>query len=1071
MMRNVLLFLVTAALLAIGFVGYYRLTQIQPAARPQANRELTTLEDHVSVADDEVIKVPVATGGTAELPPGGRLEFTVFDEFTGKPKQRLRCMRWTKVPGTRNDIDVVEPQMTLYLPDGSVVDISADAGRLAADQVDAKRLQPKRGHLRGDVRLRVDRPGSPGDGADSLPRIEITLDVLQFDLELGQVRADGALRVHGPEFEIRGEGLELTWNEADKRVEALTIHRGERLDLTLTGDMLSGLVAGRDEGTTSQPTSARVVRAPRRLTTYSCVLDGGVRITHRKGEQTVGTLSAAQLRLLFDLGGDAGRTLSRGRADAAAPPHTDATPDDPAVERAPATSRPADTQPASQPAAIPERLIVEWHGPLNLVPVQSRVTAEPAQRRIEARGGDVRITLADGSTVDCGRLDYHEQTRRLWVYAREGGTVDLNLRDRLATSAESIYFDAGANQIKLIGDIRLMSAAAAGKRGDRFDIRCGLWAVLHLRPRQAGVEQAGALAVSFQDSGALDRAVFVGRVRVDVSGRRLSAQRLETVFRTPQPPAATRPAVAASRPRATGDLQLAAAEASGEVRLEAGSQRLGCTWMRVRFEQGVDGQTQPREVVARGAVWLHDPERDVSIRGRVLDAALTPGGQLEQGIVAGDRQRPAVAHARDYTIAGLQIELTLEPGAEDRAGGPPFHLRVPGRSRLTFVTRRSLAGQARPTATRVSVTSDELMQFDSDAKYNQVRFVGQVVVRNRNDRLEARELTLYLRDVIVGEAAASAGGPGRLLRSLPTTMRVGAALVRLALRAEATLGGSSRALFARQPADRRRIHKEPLRLVAQQAALISETYDPQTHRAVVMQRIDAPELTVEIPQRTVRTIGPTTLGMTSLRLERGEASQDRSAALGLPSGLISRGPSQTVLTAGRSMTYVYGEDGPDRKDSVLFEGGIRFVHVAGRQMKYLDRLLPELARDPEQIKQLKDRKTFLTCDAMELLLDVSQQEGVPRSPRLAWMNARGRVQLIDRQGAGVREVTAGQIEFDRAESTVRVLGDKVMNLPAKIETWNAEKNTYEKPAVGPAFVIHLDTNTVRAERVSGQLRR
>jgi lipopolysaccharide export system protein LptA len=395
---------------------------------------------------------------------------------------------------------------------------------------------------------------------------------------------------------------------------------------------------------------------------------------------------------------------------------------------------------------------------------------------------------------------------------------------------------------------------------------------------------------------------------------------------------------------------------------------------------------------------------------------------------------------------------------------------MPGVSTLVFTSDRGLQGQRRRSDARITVTCSENMAFDSDADTNEVSFVGNVVVRDGDDRLEAQRLTLYLDDEPAAAKATGVDSLGDWIRALPDTVRW---TMRVPGAARDTWRAAQDAEHKRlgQPqTPRARIRKQPLRLVAHQATLISETYDPGRSRPIVMQLITAPELTVEIPQRTVRTLGETTLGMTSLRL--GGGAPEEVDVLGLPSAMITSGPSHTAMRAGRSMTYVFAEDGPERRDSVLFEGGVGLVHVAGKQMDDLYELIPELRANPAATEHLKDRKTQLTCDRVELLLQVAQTpDGRQRSPRMTWMNARGDVYLVDQQGANHRAVTAGQIEFDRTEQTVRVVGDKVMNMLAKIETWNPEKNVYEVPAMGPSFVIHLDTNTVMSDHVSGELRR
>ncbi|RMF75317.1 MAG: hypothetical protein D6744_13630, partial [Planctomycetota bacterium] len=282
-------------------------------------------------------------------------------------------------------------------------------------------------------------------------------------------------------------------------------------------------------------------------------------------------------------------------------------------------------------------------------------------------------------------------------------------------------------------------------------------------------------------------------------------------------------------------------------------------------------------------------------------------------------------------------------------------------------------------------------------------------------------------------------------------------------------------LLGTQETPRRSVRKEPLRLEARKAWIVSETFDPVRQRRIVSQEITAPELLVEFPARTIRTVGETILGMTSLQPPGGdEASRE---ALGLPSALITSGPTQAALRCTKAMTYALGEEGPERVDSVIFEGDVLFRYVAGRQIRRLEELMPELAGDSEAQARLADRNTRLEAQRLALTLAARSNNAADGAVnlgalRLAWLSATGDVYVRDQIGAGVREIVAEQIEFDRGASTVRVLGDAGKNKLAQIFYENAQTGRFDEPARGPAFIIFLDTNTVKAEGgVSGSVGR
>jgi hypothetical protein len=198
----------------------------------------------------------------------------------------------------------------------------------------------------------------------------------------------------------------------------------------------------------------------------------------------------------------------------------------------------------------------------------------------------------------------------------------------------------------------------------------------------------------------------------------------------------------------------------------------------------------------------------------------------------------------------------------------------------------------------------------------------------------------------------------------------------------------------------------------------------------------------------------------------------------LPSALMTSGPSQTAMKCDKGMTYVVADDdSPEAQDQVLFEGGVLFRHVAGREMVNLEQMLPDVIAQPELLAQLKSRNAYMECDRLECGFVPADEPansgqgsvGGEPSMRLAWLIASGDVYLRDQQESVIRSVHARQTEFDRLRSTVRVLGWE--HVDARIYSENPETGQFDRPAIGKDFVIHLDTNTIRAGETRGELRR
>jgi len=811
------------------------------------------------------------------------------------------------------------------------------------------------------------------------------------------------------------------------------------------------------------------------MTTYACLLTGGVTVEHLRGDVRVGGLQADRLRLLFDVDDRAGERFAR-------------TPESSREESAPTVAEaPAAAPPASAPASAArpaERLVIYWSGPLELAPLSGQAPRRTPRRRLEALGGDILLTSRDG-TVRCGRLAYDEADKRLWLYARDDGQVAFDVGQRLTVRAAGVYVDQRERLVKLVGPVRLETGNARRAGGQRMKITCTVGAELHLAAGGQAPEGVGP-----DLSADLESARFLGQVQVRLEDRTLTADELVARFRRVPAPRDTSGLQKPEGSTGASDLTLEQAIASGEVELRRGEQRLTCAWARMDFSTSEQGRLVPVRLDARGAVALEDAPEQLAARGRQLVAGFGPEGRIRQAHVQGSDAHPAWVYARQYSVTGRDIRFDLDEPLESERGSrnPEFRMRVPGPARLVFWSDRSLRGRRRGRPVPIRVTCSKMLDVDARRGENAVRFRGRVVARTGHEQLEADSMTLLLQDVPVQEAkrrgAALAGAllspllPERAVRTLLAGVVAGRRFVALA---GATLdglrsgrpptwltGGTGR---SEKPT---RTRKEPFRLIAKNALIISEEFAPDDERPVVSQTLSAPELVVQVRERTIRTIGETILGMTSRQMPTGQATPRNT--LGVPSALLSRGPSQTALMCTDSMTYILGEEGDARRDSVLFEGNVRFRHVAGRQLHNLDELLPDVARNPDLLQLLDDRNVYLECGRLELILSVSGQGAdaydspASRGVRVVWLNATQNVYLRDQQGAGVREVYAEQIDFDRNAARVRVFGDPARNVPARVLYENKVTGRFDRPAIGPAFTVFLDTNTVRASAITGEFR-
>lgn len=1093
MIRNVVLIISTLAVLTGLYLGYTFLVG-EPTVVEDDTPDTAALPPGLKPQTDPGLSV-----GPINVPPGGRFEFTRYDERTGRPTDRIRGQEWRPLEGSKNEIEVRKPELMMLMGSGMIATITADEGRLTVERVHNTQMRPKLGWLRGDTQIVLSRPPEPGRPADRTAegeeRIVIRMPALEFDLELGELKTDEELSVTSPDYEISGRGLHLVWNQADNRVELLRLETGRELVLYGAGifDIQTApAAAAMPPAEGGQATSAAVAaqpvaggrpapatpatpatparggrRRPPRVHGYELVLAGNVVATQQRGDVKLGGIEAEELRLIFDMG--AGADLNVG------------------------TKRSSASQPASQPAAAPasrpareerEKLVVHWTGPLTLGPAAQPPKPGKPRRRLTAIGTPLKLSRGDQS-VECAKLEFRDDTQQIWLQAADGAQVQFGIGNGLTAAASSVYVDRARNVIKLLGDVAFESKKRGG--GRPLAMYCSQWAELRLAGDAAPADAAQPADPIGVEAGRLRSAAFMGGVRVELGDQTLTSGQLDATFRSGQPGERL-------------ESLLESAIATGGAHLQGEDGQLDCGEMRLTFATADNGELYPtkldaigdavirqersevrgdrviaelgappadpeqrtafvlRDLSIRGRAELVDPARRIRARGDELAAQFTGVSELAHATVSAATGAPATVQAAPYSIRGRRIEI-------DPAGQA---ITVDGYSELRLRTNRSLQGEVRGRSATVKIVSTR--KLDINGRENRVRFDGDVVVTSGAERTRADSLTLHLEDL--PDASAAAPRPPN-------------ALDRLGWLGSAALAGKPpqewAAVLLREKPRRAvgsvvggRVRKEPVRLVAENAIVESEEYAAGDPQPVVHSSINAARFDIDLVRKLIRTEGQTTLFLTNRRL--GQEVGGEREALGLPSALITKGPSQTVIQSDGGMVYAVGQSSGQRQDTVLFDGGVAFVHRAGREMVNLEQMLPQLAGDKAALDQLKARNAFMECRRLEVGFSIGADESragegvLPRSgPKLAWLIAQDGVYLRDVEGPGTREVNATRIEFDRANSLVKVFGSDAAD--ARVYYQNRETNRAETPAVGKRFIIDLANNTVRAGEFAGEARR
>ena len=1025
--RNLILLLSTAAVLAILFAGYW--TVLQGAGQPGGGGARAPLP--VAEAD---LPDTVAQVGAIEVPGGGAAAWTSYDERSGQPVMRFSCESYSPVPGSRNEVHCTRPRLTQRLPGGMVATVAGEEARLLVDRAGGTGLRPRSGRISGQARIIVDRAA----GLDQPPLSErpqdqvlVELDYFDFDLNIGSMRTTSAVRAVSRDFEITGAGLEFVWNQTSNRIEKLELAQGRRLVLHMQRDLASGPDEAPDAPAAPHAVSPAPAAAPmpaaapakRGAAGYEFTLSGGVLAQHyrsrrlAKSQHTsefVGEIDAEALRLVFDMQSSASLLAER----------------DPNASRGPFDPR--------------EHLVIDWSGPLSILPDEAQRPGDGPRRRVDALGERVVLRLPRGA-VTTGGLTLQHDAERLWLRPGPDGRVTMRLGG-LEASAGSVYFDGAQRVLKLLGPVWLRS----GERRDASEIACRDWAEFELQP-----SSGRTVGADIDGFGSVRRARFVGAVVANVDRERVTANELVAHFAE-----ATVATSASAADAAPGDglaTRIEAIEAGGNVLLTSGERRLSCWWLRAALDVDGEGRRAPRHVTADGFVMLVDRQRRLQAEGRRLDARLDDARRIDRAAISGTAEHPAKVRAEDYMVRGHEIDF--DSGRKT--------MKVDGWSELTFRASRSLRGLPQSGATPTRVVSRESLVIDLRPERNAVRFAGEVTARNGDEELLADAVTLYLGDASEEPGPAGATGASNVGRALHALLGQGGtaavSVARSSLAAvEAARGGGA----ADEPGPilgERLARKEPVRLLARNAVVQTNAYVAGDAEPILHQSLAAPEINVDIAARAIRTLGQTSLYMIDRRLDAEESAAG-------PSALVSRGPSQTILRSERALTYSLGADGPQRLDRVILEGDVRFRRVTGEELLDLERMLPRRAQDPALHRQLETRNTYLESDRLEceLRADAAGPGGGRSALALSWIGASGDVYLRDQRGDDVRSVETDRLEFDRLQGLVRVLGEG--GRLARVYNENLRTGRLDVPVVGPELLIDLRANTVRTQRIQGTIR-
>lgn len=617
--RKIALFLATVLIIGVAFIIYQWREDSPLLVRNAAdNRTSTPLRERVSTRP--VDETQLFEFRDVKVPPGESPRVRVFDR-KGNAKIVFQAVRWNAIKGRETAFNLESPSARLLLPGGQLAYVWADAGEVELQKGDGNNFNPRKGWLKGNVRIFVDR--SKPDWREANPdRIEpeqhpemivkMWLEDVDFDLDLGRLESKGAILVQAPDGTMTGRGLELVWNESTRQIKLLRILQGDRAWMRTSGlvdfgvggsvkEVETGDVAGPvgDSPKTAGPKNVKqgpaksaqaaapaaqperpaarkstreqlqfegtedqeqALRRPKdeRIDSYKVTFGGQVLAEQKDGSKTVGYIRSSLLQLVLDVGRE-----ERERVQ-----HAPGT--QPADGAAPKPVAPT-TSPAGLANATPEstsRIEIRWTGELVAVPDQTRLpepapeSDKPANSRAErfhliATGSPVDIFSRDSGAGTCQQLEYHAETRRVWLTGTRETLAQVVAGEGRELAGEKIYFDRQLGIARIEGPGRMVDVrsrkekdvppcmAELAREADREDpglqqseISWTRWAQVEFGIAQG--EPAAQLASATPGKPArkasavyLQHAAFEGDAQVKRGGDLFKGDRMEAIFVKP----------------------------------------------------------------------------------------------------------------------------------------------------------------------------------------------------------------------------------------------------------------------------------------------------------------------------------------------------------------------------------------------------------------------------------------------------------------------------------------------------------------------------------------------------------
>ncbi len=1023
----------------------------------------------------------------------------------------LAVTDWVPKDGSDREFLLTDPQVRMRTKDGNDVRITAREGVLEAQRKSGGGLDPRRGELTGKVVIEYDRRSEKDKAAlseternriDPYDLVRVEVEHIEFDLEYSKLVVPGAIHVLARDVELRGEGLEIRFDEADSRVESLRMARGGRIELFERGGKLGVNVPGidrRDERRMSvadwlrttiqsrldqQQQLNRGAAAPKPPPPIVAEADGVPVFRTNTQEKPSGPPVKYFARFEGDVDAKqltADATRSRLQADALEILRS-FTDEDKGRVRSPAAPTAATAAASADQPVTPtsDRIVLDWTGILlvdALAPGDERL-ADKVASRVTAIGAPARLSHPEGDAL-CAKLTYEPEGSEVRLLGSEADPVIVRSLDQgvMTGISASLRRRGDSLDIQVTGPGRLtggvdekafaLAMPSSPKSESFIEFNKEMTAQGRFVTRTT-VDFTGT--VSTREHRVLDRASFTGNVAMQQDDTRVQADIINLQF-------AKQSAAWGGQAGRAGIEQLVG---RGSVLMTQGSDRITCNGIDVALTTDADGRSQPLTATATGDVVAVQGERtlhakdklvvdfapvveaDVGARkaGTEVNRLRAYGGvtvfdpvqrldlsaeELDCTVVDGREIGKAVVTGAAEGPASVRLDTLTVAGRLITLDVPDQWAEVPGEGRLTLLSGKDLDGRKVSKPVPIIVTWKDSMKYRG--RENRAVFKGDVhATSETTTTFDCDQLLVEFDDPPKPVAEDNKVREWGILRPF-----VDVAMGRDKAR-DGRLAGRA---FAKEPA---------YILADGHAVAVMSELDAQSGELASRSRIAGSRLSVNLRSEVSKMLieGAGTLQLEDFR--PGTSSGSLTPRTGSDFFGMDRdsGPSKTLIEWRDRMWYDFSIA------QTQFEGNVRLKHFSGEALQ-------RIFQGPEEsnAKLPQGRSTFLTCDLLTVDFlereargrnDSDKRMGRLSSERLRQFHAAGTVVLQD-QVEGL-SVTAESVIYEQPRQILAISGTKqrkahiVTQKPGKLPNQVTTESLFYNLATGN---LELVQTTVRGQ--------